>query len=317
MHLVINIQKLEEHARQCCNLTGRLCTLKVTQLTGGFVTLGMYRLDLAFQLPDHRIETASYVQKFTTIGEVRIMQALADIPEAGAIPRVIDCGYQKASDDERYAHWFIIPFYNGVELTWDDDVPAIVMESLAQLHVHFRTRVQSIDYLHIIDRAFFRRTFDNALEAVAKAQQEKSDSRYQEAFLQLTAARDNQQLYEVLASLPLTLAHGDVHPGNIIHEPGASTMLIDWGNARIAPAMLDIANMVELHSSNWATYITAWETASEEVMDLRMAQLGYHWATIMVNTQYLPYAIEYTSPENVEKMITKVINAQEKIADLY
>jgi aminoglycoside phosphotransferase (APT) family kinase protein len=316
MHMVIHLEKLEEHARQSRTMAGKLISLTVTQLPGGFVTLGMYRHDLVFQLPDQRIETASYMQKFTSIGEVKVMQALASMPESGAIPRIIDSACHTPGNDDRFAHWFITPFYNGVELTWTDNIPANVIESLAQLHVYFRTRVQQIDEIHRIDESFFRRTFENALEAVARARQKNPDIHYSKAFRQLSVARDNQQLYEALASLPLTLTHGDVHPGNIIRAPDGSAMLIDWGNARIAPAMLDIANMVEINSPTWYAYLTAWEAASKEPMAPLLAQLSYYWATIMVNTQYLPYAVDNTSPEHVSEMVRKVVSAQQKIAGL-
>jgi thiamine kinase-like enzyme len=66
-------------------------------------------------------------------------------------------------------------------------------------------------------------------------------------------------------------------------------VLIDWGNALIAPPMLDLANLVEIDSENWETYLATWESASGEAMDPDRARLGYHWATVMVNLQYLPY----------------------------
>ena len=96
-------------------------------------------------------------------------------------------------------------------------------------------------------------------------------------------------LLGALEKLPVTLTHGDVHPWNIIRLPDERSILIDWGGARIAPAMLDLANLVEIDSLNWAAYLSTWEAASGIAMDVGLARLRYHWATVMVNLQYLPF----------------------------
>jgi thiamine kinase-like enzyme len=107
-----------------------------------------------------------------------------------------------------------------------------------------------------------------------------------------------------------------MYPGNLIYLPDGRTMLIDWGNARIAPAMLDIANLIELATENWRTYLEAWGEVSGRSMDLRLAQLGYHWATIMVNTMYLPHAVHFSASENMGKMVKKVVEAEKYIGEL-
>jgi len=134
--------------------------------------------------------------------------------------------------------------------------------------------------------------------------------------LVLETASENGRLYQALASLPLTLTHGDVHPGNIIQPSTAPAVLIDWGNARVAPAMLDVANLIKLGAESWQQYLSAWAEVTQEPLNSHLAQLGYHWATIMVNTQYLPYAVDFTPPENVAQMVIKIVEAQKKIAEL-
>jgi thiamine kinase-like enzyme len=208
------------------------------------------------------------------------------------------------------------PFYPGPTLTFEDQIPPEVVRSLAQLHVHFLGRVQAFDYLCRVDAGFFRRTFDNALEIVKRAIREKPHPIFDEAQKELVAARENRRLYQALTSLPLTLTHGDVHPGNIIQLSQGSAMLIDWGNARVAPAMLDVANLIKLGSESWQQYLNAWAEVAPKPLDSQLSQLGYHWATIMVNTQYLPYAVDFTPVENVAHMVAKVVEAQEKIAEL-
>ena len=96
-------------------------------------------------------------------------------------------------------------------------------------------------------------------------------------------------LLGALEKLRVTLTHGDVHPCNIIRLPDERSILIDWDGARIAPAMLDLANLVEIDSLNWAAYLSTWEAASGRAMDINLAYLSYYWATVVINLQYLPF----------------------------
>ena len=54
-------------------------------------------------------------------------------------------------------------------------------------------------------------------------------------------------------------------------------MIIDWGNACLAPPMLDLANIVELGSPEWATYVAAYEAAGG-AFDAAVAERAYWWA---------------------------------------
>ena len=129
-------------------------------------------------------------------------------------------------------------------------------------------------------------------------------SREVEAILQYTM--DSPVLGLAYEQLPKTLTHGDVHSGNIFDLGDDNHMLFDWGNARIAPAMLDLANMVEIGSDEWNTYYAAWEAAAGQSLDPEIAQLGYDWATALVNIQYLPFAITHLEPDTVQDMAGKI-----------
>jgi aminoglycoside phosphotransferase (APT) family kinase protein len=314
MQLIVDLQKLKQYAAQQLGLAGEIQGLRVTKLTGGMVATGLYRHDLALETANGFRE-ASFVQKFTHPGEVQVMQALGRLPQLKAIPHVVDFAWSETSTVP-FAHWYIAPFYSGPTLTFEDTVPLEVVRSLAHLHAHFLGRVEEFDYLFRVEANFFRRTFDNALEIVERAEREKPHPIFTEAHRELIAARENERLYQALASLPLTLTHGDVHPGNIIQPATGPAILIDWGNARVAPAMLDVANLIKLGSESWQQYLSAWAEAAQEPLNSRLARLGYHWATLMVNAQYLPYAVDFTPLENVVRMITKIVEAQKKIAGL-
>jgi hypothetical protein len=49
MQLIINLPKLKQYATQYLGLTGEIHALRVTELTGGCLALGLYRHDLALE----------------------------------------------------------------------------------------------------------------------------------------------------------------------------------------------------------------------------------------------------------------------------
>ena len=51
-------------------------------------------------------------------------------------------------------------------------------------------------------------------------------------------------------------------------------------------------------------------------IDINMARLNYWWATIMVNAQYLPYAVGYRPPERVQEMLDAIREAMEQVSIL-
>lgn len=314
MQITINLQALAAYGNSVLKRPGTLWSLKTTKINEGYVNFGVYRHDVIFHLDDGNAEIVSFIQKFTNAGEVRVMQALSELATAEAIPQMVDYAVAAPTTDETFANWLIIPFYEGSFLTFEDEVPPPIIESLARIHTYFASRVEEFDYLYRVDTTFFRRTLDNALESLEKAHGERPNPIFRKAQQHLTTVREVQVLYETLQGLPVTLTHGDVHPGNIIQSPDGSSILFDWGNARVAPAMLDLANMVEIGSANWGDYLSAYEAANGEAMDPEIARLGYAWATVMVNAQYLPYVVNYLPPEGTQKMMEHILDAVEKIA---
>lgn len=268
---------------------GNLQTLKVSELKGGYAAASVYRIDLEFRSADGGLETISMVQKYTHEGEVRVMQALNGLPSAAALPLTIDCARGPSATDEEPHNWFVTPLYDGDHLTFEDEVPVPVIESLARVHAYFAPRVEQFDWLHHVDAGAFYGVFDDALKSVDAAQRRQPNALLEQAHSELRAVREDAVIVAVLERLPVTLTHGDVHPWNVIRFPDGRSVLIDWGNAKIAPAMLDLANLVEIDSPNWAAYLATWEAGSGEAMDIDLARLGYYWATVMINLQYLPF----------------------------
>lgn len=305
----VPLERLEAYARQKINQDKAPYQLIIEVLKGGFVAAGVYHISMLFDLPGGETGEVGFVQKYTNASEVAVMHALNQALEMDAFPALLD-----SSTGDPSNCWMVIPFYPGPALSRDEDVPETILVMLAQVHAYFQGHLETFNELHRLDGEFFRRTANNAIDALYQIRHAFSSERFLEAQRQLAQARENRQLYEVLANQPLTLAHGDVHQGNILRDENGKAVLIDWGNARLAPAMLDLANLIQLDSREWEIYWSAWEKASGRKADLPKARMGFHWAAVQVNLQYLPYAAAYLPPVHVLKMIDDINSAQERIA---
>ncbi len=299
MALHIPLDQLESHAFNCLGAGGKLTGIHLRPLEGGYVSAGVYRIALEFRLPDATTRTVDYVQKYTNLAEARLMNALNRSMNNSAVPQVI------ASDETADPAWFVTPWYPGPALTWEDALPPAILRLLAAVHAHFEGRGAEFPGVPLLDADFFRRTIDLGIAALV-------GDAFAVERARLERIRENPKLYAALASFPLTLVHGDVHPGNIL-KSSEGFVLIDWGTARIAPAMLDIANMVEMGSNEWDIYLSAWEEASARKADPRLTVLSYHWATIQVNVQYLGWVVEHRSADKVRSMVQRACEAEEKI----
>ncbi len=316
MTLTIDLAALSAYSRKALGCVGPPCRLEITPLTGGYVASGVYRLDLSFAAGDGPLQHLAVVQKQAAESEVRVMHALAALPGAQALPRLIADGRSPLPGGQAEG-WFITPFYAGTPLTFADDIPPVVVSTLAQVHAHFASRGPELlqQGLVPVDAAFFARTLRNAQESLAAAPEGQPTATSLALQRDLAAAGAAPVFAAALACLPPTLVHGDVHPGNILRAADGSAVLIDWGNARLAPAMLDLANIVGLGSALWQEYLAAWAAASGAALDPRLALLGYHWATAMVNLQYLPFAAGHV-PEQTPGMVARVLRAREELEAL-
>ena len=308
----LNIKKIKEYGHNAFNCQGEITGIDIDSLNGGFSQAQVFRITLTFEDCPHQL---ALVQKVTDPGEVQVMLALSELLDFETMPEVIDHAWSPNSE-EKSDNWFITPFYAGTALTFQDEVPAGVVRSLARLHHYFQGQTERFEFLYRIDASFLKNTLANAVKALESAALEAQNPIFEHGLEHLCKTEKNGKIFQALESLPVTLTHGDMHPVNLIRLPGGQTVLIDWGNARIAPAMLDIANLIELDSENWHIYLQAWQEVSGRSIDLRLAQLGYYWGTIMVNTQYLPHAVKFAAPEHVGKMVKKTVDAEQRIGDL-
>jgi len=289
MQIRLELDQLAAYGERLLGQLVKLCAVDVSALEGGHAGAEVYRLDVHLTLANGASHTVPLVLKNTSGSEVGVMRALREVPGASALPLTVACGEHAPIRGKAPGHWFVMPLYEGEHLTFEDEVPRPAIESLARVHAHYVSRLDQLGWLPRLDGDTVRRALDGALQGLEAAQQRQPDALLAQAYGDLAPAGRDPSILAALEALPATLTHGDVHPWNIVRLPGEGAVLIDWGNACLAPPMLDLANLVEIDSENWETYLATWESASGETMDPDRARLGYHWATVMVNLQYLPY----------------------------
>ena len=139
---------------------------------------------------------------------------------------------------------------------------------------------------------------------------------------ELRAARDavieaatDPRFGRALERLPVTLLHGDMHDGNVIDGP-EGVRIIDWGNARVGPALVDIANIAEYGSASLQRYLAAWSSTTGHEIDPYVVELGYRFGTVIVNTQYLGFAVRHGSRGDVLAMTAGRREALEALGQL-
>jgi len=321
MQIMLELDELAAYGNRLLGQPAELCRLDVSELKGGYAGAEVYRLDLHFRLANGASQAVSLVLKNTSESEVGVMRALRGVRGADALPLTIACGERARGPGDGPIHWFVAPLYEGEHLTFEDEVPRLVVESLARVHAHFISRVDQLGWLRRLDGDAFRQALDGALQGLEAAQRRQPHALLAQAYGDLIAAGQDPAILAAFEALPVTLTHGDVHPWNIVRLPEDRAVLIDWGNALVAPPMLDLANLVEIDSENWETYLAIWERVRGEAMDLHVARLGYHWATVMINLQYLPYSAgqwpeDEDTPPAVWGMVERLQRAVRATADL-
>jgi hypothetical protein len=274
----------------------------VRPLAGGYVSGHVDQLTLT--LDDDR-EPLELVRKDASAHEIaglRAAQALR--PDATAIPELVAAG----------PGWLIIPLAPGSPLAGSTTPPANLFGTLAALHTRFQgddslppvvPRVTPAWWQNLCRQWVAPRLREQAARLPAATGGRAQALIGRAAALPATAA--------VLAELPPTLLHGDVHPGNVlVHDDHA--VLIDWGSARIGPAALDLANLVPAASPGVARYAEAWRQRTGSPLPADLIELGYRWAALQIPVQYLPWTAAYRPAREVEAVLDRMEQALDQLA---
>ena len=247
-------------------------------LTGGLGTLDLVRKEV----PAHEI------------AGLRAAQAVR--PRATAVPELVAWG----------DGWLITPLAPGAPLARDGAMPANLFDTLARLHHRYQGGGGLPTAIPRVTAAWWRSLcldwVEPRLSGYADRHPPATSAR---ARALVEDAADLPAASALLGELPATLLHGDVHSGNVLTDDGRAT-LIDWGNSRIGPAALDLANLVTADSPSVARYAQTWEQLSGQPLPRATIDLGYRWAALQIPVQYLPWGIGHRPTRAVEAALDRI-----------
>jgi hypothetical protein len=274
------------------------CTVR--PLLGGAVADRVDRLTL--HLTDGH-DSLDLVRKEAPAHEIAGLRAAQRVrPQATAVPELVAWG----------EGWLIIPLAPGSPLAAGAaEMPANLTDTLARLHCRYQGDAGLSPAIPRVTPAWWRSLCRDWVEPRLREQAGRHPAN--------TTARA-RTLVDRAASLPAvdvllgglspTLLHGDVHAGNVLVDDGQTT-LIDWGNARIGPAALDLANLVTADSVSVARYARTWEQLTGQPLPAAVIDLGYRWAALQIPVQYLPWTITHRSTREAEAVLDQIEQALE------
>ena len=244
--------------------------------------------------------TLDVVRKEVPAWEIAGLRAAQAVrPQATAVPELVTWG-----DD-----WLITPLAPGSPLTPDGAIPANLFDTLARLHHRYQGGAGLSPAIPRVTAAWWRSL---CLDWVAPQLREYAARHRPETIERARAlvarAADIPAATVLLDELPPTLLHGDVHPGNVLTDDGQAT-LIDWGNSRVGPAALDLANLVTADSPSVARYARTWEQLTGQPLPSATIDLGYRWAALQIPVQYLPWGIGHRPTHAVEAALDRIEQA--------
>ncbi|TQM43035.1 aminoglycoside phosphotransferase family protein [Pseudonocardia cypriaca] len=259
-------------------------------LAGGYVAAAVERVDL-----DAGGRPVPVVLKRTGPSEVAAMRAIAVVPGVDR-PRLLAAG------QDRHGAWLVMPFYAGPALAVGE-VPSEVWDVLGRVHAHWHRRRPR--GLPVVDAHWWwGMVTGHTLPAVRGARDRTGDARLAEIAELLDAWSTDARLRAALALLPRTLTHGDAHRGNVLLDPDGA-VLIDWGNARIAPAGLDVGTLAAQGVPAPEAYVETTPEALREVERL--------WAQVQVHVQYLGFAADHLGAARVVEMVETAARALDEL----
>jgi len=212
--------------------------------------------------------------------------------------------------------WLITPLAPGSPLAWGDPVPANLIDALAALHARYHDAAGLPAVIPRVTPAWWqalcRKWVDPRLGEHAARHPPETGAR---ARALVSRAASHPATTALLAGLPPTLLHGDVHPGNVLVHADQAT-LIDWGSSRIGPAALDLANLVTVGSADVARYARTWQQLTGQPLSGDAIEVGYRWAALQIPVQYLPWTIGHQPTRDVEAVLDQIERALGQLRSL-
>ena len=127
----------------------------------------------------------------------------------------------------------------------------------------------------------------------------------------LTGRREARGVDSIAAAgMPVTVAHGDFHPGNVALVPGRGVVIFDWTDACIAEPVIDLAIWAWWYDERdvskdhlWALFVDAWErelgvdVAALDRHSVDVVSAAFH---VVSYTEILSHLEPTRWPENVD-----------------
>jgi Ser/Thr protein kinase RdoA (MazF antagonist) len=183
------------------------------------------------------------------------------------------------------------------------------MDALAHLHVYWSARWETLHGIPVIDSTWWAGLcLDYSLPQLDQRASHAPDPALDRAreFLH-EVARDDVAV-RVLDGLPRTLLHGDVRTDNILVS-SANAVLVDWGSARIGPAMLDLSNVALPGTGQFSAYRHSWEQLAGAPLDPTTIERGLTWAALQNPVQVLGWVAEHWGPEALDLALLQATQA--------
>ncbi|WP_214369593.1 aminoglycoside phosphotransferase family protein [Pseudonocardia sp. H11422] len=283
-------------ARWC----GGLATVRGrAPLAGGYVSDTVARVDL-----DVAGGPATVVVKRASAGEVAAMRALA-------VVRGLDRPRMLATGRDEHGDWLVLPFYDGTPLAEGPDVPDDVWTALARVHAHWLGKRPR--GLPVVDAVWWRSLcVERIRPAVQGASERTGDPVFADAAAALTTWAADPRVLAAIGVLPRTVVHGDAHRGNVLLGSEGAT-LIDWGNAKAAPAGLDLAVLRAQGATDLAPYRRAFAELTGGGPPPELIEVERWWADVYAHVSYLGFAADHLGAARVAEMIGEAAGSLEEL----
>ncbi|TCK20845.1 phosphotransferase [Pseudonocardia endophytica] len=267
-------------------------------LAGGYVSGSVERVDL----DDGR----SVVVKEASATEVAAMRAIAVVDGVDR-PRMLAVS----------GRTIVLAHHDGPVAPADAPVPDEVWRTLALVHAHWRrNRPRGIP---VVDVPWWRSLCEHVLVALRAAA--GRDPGLAGAVTAVERWAEDPRIARALSALPRTVCHGDAHRGNVLLASDGP-VLIDWGNARVAPGGLDTTVLTAPDPSGPAdlppdpvpaayTGTLADRLGNPDPPEL--AEVEREWALVQAHVQYLGFAADHQSSERVKGMVDVAARALDRL----